>query len=105
MATILERIAKGEIISRERSAQMLRLLSRNFWDRVSISQIPSDVFIASKNGAVNESRSEVLYIRGREANYVFCICTKNIADQSWKEENEAWTMTRKISKLLWEYFE
>src|SRR6476620_1030386 len=104
MATLMEKIVKGEIINPERSAQMLRLLGRNYWDEVAISQIPSDVFVASKNGAVNESRSEVLFVNGRGARYVFCICTKNIKDQSWQLTNEAWTLTRKISKLLWDHF-
>jgi len=104
MATLMEKIAAGEVISKERSAQMLRLLGRNYWDDNAISQIPSDVFVASKNGAVNESRSEVLFVNGRGARYVFCICTKNIKDQSWEPSNEAWVLTRKLSKLLWEHF-
>ena len=83
---------------------MLRLLGRNYWDDNAISQLPPDVFVASKNGAVNESRSEVLYVNGADARYIFCITTKNNKDQSWKDENEAWVLTRKLSKLLWEYF-
>lgn len=104
MATLMEKISKGEIISKERSAQMLRLLGRNYWDEVAISQIPSDVFIASKNGAVDESRSEVLFVNGRGAKYIFCVCTKNNKDQSWQNTNEAWTLTRKLSKIVWDHF-
>lgn len=105
MATLFERIVKGEVISKKSSDAMLRMLSRNYWDDNAISQIPADVFIASKNGAVNESRSEVLFVNGRGARYLFCVCTKNNKDQSWKSENEAWTLTRKLSKLVWEHFE
>lgn len=105
MATFLEKIANGEIINAERSAQMLRLLGRNYWDENAISQIPSDVFVASKNGAVDESRSEVLFVNGRGARYLFCVCTKNNVDQSWTENNEAWTVTRKLSKLVWDHFQ
>lgn len=104
MATLMEKIAKGEIISKERSAQMLRLLGRNYWDEVSISQIPSDVFVASKNGAVDESRSEILFVKGNGLNYIFCVCTKNNKDQSWNSSNEAWVLTRKLSKLVWDHF-
>ena len=104
MGTIMEKISKGEIISKERSAQMLRVLGRNYWDEQAISQIPSDVFIASKNGAVNESRSEVLFVNGRGARYIFCVCTKNNKDQSWQNSNEAWTLTRKLSKIAWDHF-
>ena len=104
IATIMEKISKGEVINKERSAQMLRLLSRNFWDEQAISQIPSDVFVASKNGAVDESRSEVLFVNGRGARYIFCVCTKNNKDHSWKNDNEAWILTKKLSKLVWDYF-
>lgn len=104
MATIMEKIVKGEIINKEKSAQMLRFLGRNFWDSEAISQIPADVFVASKNGAVNQSRSEVLFVNGKKARYVFCIITKNNKDVSWKDDNEAWVMARKVSKLLWEYY-
>ncbi|MGN6400068.1 MAG: serine hydrolase [Flavisolibacter sp.] len=105
MATLMEKIVKGEIISKERSAQMLRLLGRNFWDEYAISQIPSDVFVASKGGAVDETRDEVLFVNGKGARYIFCICTKNNKDQSWnRATNEAWELTRKLSKLLWNHF-
>lgn len=105
MATLMEKIANGKVISKERSAQMLRLLGRNYWDAEAVSQIPPDVFVASKNGAVNESRSEVLFVNGRGTRYVFCIATKGNKDQSWGENNEAWVLTRKLSKMLWEWFE
>ena len=105
MATIMERIVAGDIINKERSAQMLRLLGRNYWDEEGVSQIPSDVFVASKNGAVDASRSEVIFANGRGARYIFCICTKNNKDKSWEPTNEAWVLTRKLSKLLWDYFD
>jgi beta-lactamase class A len=102
MAMLMERIVKGEIVNKESSAMMLRRLGRNFWDEEAISQIPSDVFVASKNGALDENRNEVLFVSGQKRRYIFCICTKNNKDHSWQNTNEAWTLTRKISKLLWE---
>ncbi len=104
IATVMERIANGEVINKERSAQMLRMLGRNYWDEYAISKIPSDVFVASKGGAVNGSRSEVLFVTGKGTRYIFSICTKNNKDESWQNENEAWVLTRKVSALLWNYF-
>lgn len=105
MATLMEKIVNGDMISKEKSAVMLRRLSRNYWDQVAVSQIPPDVFVASKNGAVDESRSEVMFVNGKNARYIFCICTKNNQDQSWKDENEAWTLTRQLSKIVWEKYQ
>jgi beta-lactamase class A len=104
MATLMEKIVNKQVISAGASEKMLRLLGRNYWDEVAISQIPVDVFVASKNGAVNGSRSEVLFVNGKKARYIFCICTKNNQDTSWDSKNEAWTLTRQLSKLLWEYY-
>lgn len=104
MAGLMEKIVNGEVINENTSAKILRLLGRNYWDEVAISQIPAHVFVASKGGAVDASRSEVLFVNGKRSPYILCICTKNNKDQSWNENNEAWQLTRKLSKLLWERF-
>ena len=105
MATLLERIYENQVVSIAACERMQRSLGRNYWDANAISQIPPYASVLSKSGAVDESRSEVLLVNGRKCSYVFCISTKNNKDQSWKQENEAWVLTRKISKMLWEYFE
>jgi beta-lactamase class A len=104
MGQIFEKIYKGEIISDSISQRMLRLMGRDFWDEEAISEIPSTIFVAAKSGAVDQSRSETLLIMAPENPYIFSICTKNIKDTSWKTDNEAWMLTRKLSKLLWNYF-
>jgi len=104
MALLMEKIVNKEVVSTSASEKMLRLLGRNYWDEEAISQIPTDVFIASKSGAVDASRNEVLFVNGKKCRYLFCICTKNNADKSWEANNEAWVLTKKISGLLWEYF-
>lgn len=104
MATLFEKIAARKILSDSASDKMLKLLGRNYWDEEGLSSIPAGAFVASKNGAVNASRSEVIYVQGEGVNYVFCICTKNNQDQSWNTTNEAWTLTRKLSALLWNYY-
>jgi len=104
MATMFEALANRTLLDTASSEKMLRLLGRNYWDEEALSQIPPDIFVASKNGAVNASRSEVMYVSGKNARYVFCICTKNNKDTSWGSQNEAWELARKVSKLLWETY-
>ena len=65
MATLIEKMYNGTIINDSASKKMIRLLGRNYWDEQAISQIPSTVFVASKNGAVNASRSEVLLVMAK----------------------------------------
>lgn len=103
MATLMKRIVENKIINKQISERMLRLMSRQFWDEDAISQIPANVFVADKSGAVDATRDEVLYVNGSHP-YIFCICTKNNKDTSWQTNNEAWVLTRKLSSLLWKYF-
>ena len=103
MATLLKMIVENKIIDKTISERMLRLMGRQYWDEVAISQIPPNIFVADKNGAVDASRSEVMYANGAHP-YVLCICTKNNKDQSWDANNEAWVLTRKLSFMVWQHF-
>jgi beta-lactamase class A len=105
MAMLMEKIYKHQMINAEASERMLRLLGRNFFDEVAISQIPSYVFTASKHGSVNQSRSETVFVMAPHGPYVFSIITNDIQDQTWKSGNEAWVLIRKLSRLLWNYYE
>lgn len=103
MGSIFEDIVNGNVISEEASKKMLRIMSRQYWDEEALSSIPPNVFVASKNGAVDASRSEVLYVNAKHP-YIFSVFTKKNKDISWEYENEAWQLTRKLSKLCWNYF-
>jgi beta-lactamase class A len=103
MVTLFEKLYKGKIISDSLSKKMIRLLGRNYWDEEALLEIPATVFVASKNGAVDASRSETLLVMAKEP-YIFSIITKDQQDQSWDFDNEGWMLTRKLSKLLYTYF-
>ena len=106
IGTLFEMIYRNKIFSPAACERMMRCLGRNFWDEnEAISQIPPYIEVFSKNGCVNAVRSEVLLINAPHNPYIFCIFTKNNKDQSWKHENEAWTLARQTSKLVWDYFE
>lgn len=101
MAALFRQIHQRKVISPAASERMLRALGRNHWDEEALTALPPDVYVASKNGAVNASRSEVLLVMARRP-YIFSIFTKNNTDQSWEDSNEAWVLTRKISALVWQ---
>ena len=106
MGTIFEKIYRNEIFSAAACDRIMRSLGRNYWDlNEAISQIPPYIEVFSKNGCVNASRSEVLLVNAPSNPYIFCIFTKNNKDTQWTHANEAWTMARKISLMLWRYFE
>jgi beta-lactamase class A len=105
MANIVLKIRNGEMVSPAASEAMYRHLTRIFWNAEALSQIPPFIQVASKQGAVDESKSEVALVNAPHGDYLFCIITKNQADTSWTRTNEGYVLIRKVSALLWNYFE
>ena len=104
MEILMEKIVNKDILSITTSEKMLRLLGRQYWDEEAMSQVPPGIFIADKNGAVDDSRSEVMYVNSKKNPYILSVFTKNNKDESWNPANEAWALTRKLSALLWKYY-
>jgi beta-lactamase class A len=105
MAVLMEKIYRGQVINKKASEKMLRLLGRNYFDERAIGAIPPYVFVASKHGSVNQSRSETLLVMAPHGPYIFSIITKNQEDQSWEPSNEGWVLATRLSELLWKYYE
>jgi beta-lactamase class A len=105
MAELMTMIYEGRAVSPGASEQMFRVLSKPYWDGEAVSQIPPNVHVASKSGAVNASKSEVVLVNAPSGDYVFCVITKNQQDQRWESDNEGYVLIRKVSRALWEYFE
>ncbi len=105
MAELLVMIREGRAASAAASEAMYRHLTRIYWTGEALSQIPPWVQTASKQGAVDRSRSEVVLVNAPSGDYVFCVITKDQADESWGADNEGFVLLRSISAALWEYFE
>lgn len=103
MATLVEKIYAGEVVSEEASEEMYRLMSKSLWDKEALSSVPKHINVASKQGAVNRSRSEVLLVNAPGNDYVFTVITKNQEDTSWGEDNEGFVLLRNVSSVLWNH--
>jgi beta-lactamase class A len=105
MCRLFSMIRDGKAVSAAASERMSRTLNRIYWDNTALSQIPPYVQAISKQGAVDASKSETVLVNAPHGDYVFSIITKNNKDQRWAPDNEASTLIRKVSALLWHYFE
>ena len=101
MAGLVQLVHENKAVSPWASEEMYRYLTRIYWDDEALSAIPRTVQVASKQGAVNASRSEVLLVNAPAGDYVFCVITKNQEDESWHEKNEGYVLLREVSALLW----
>jgi beta-lactamase class A len=105
MATLVEKIYMGEVVSNHASEQMTRIMSRNYWDMVALSEIPPSIHVLSKNGSVSRSKSEVLLVHAPSGDYLFCVITKNQEDRRNEYDNAGWVLAREVSRILYNHFE
>ena len=105
MAQLLVTIRHKQAISPAADEEMYRVLSNIYWSGEALSQIPPGVNAASKQGAVDRSRSEVVLVNAPMGDYVFCVITKDQEDTSWDHTNEGFVLLRTISRILWTHFE
>eukprot|EP01051_Picozoa_sp_SAG22_P019061 SAG22_NODE_3399_length_1734_cov_1.549847_1_plen_418_part_00 len=113
MAELTTRVCCGTSWDNDRSggswlgdaacAEAHRLLSRSFYSSEALSALPPDTPVASKQGAVDASRSEVVLVSSDSGPvYVFCAITAEQRDTRWVADNEGNRFLRSVSALLWE---
>lgn len=105
MVDLLVMIREAKAATPAASERMYRILTHVYWDDYALSQIPPYIQVASKQGMVDAPRSEAVLVNAPHGDYVFYIATKNNIDKRWEPDNEAWQLARKVSALLWNYFE
>jgi len=105
MCRLFTLIRDGKAVSPAASERMYRNLGRIYWDERSLSQIPPYVHAISKQGMVDDAKSETVLVNAPHGDYVFSIMTNNIKDQRWTRDNETDVLVRKISALIWHYYE
>lgn len=104
IAELLVRIREGRAVSPAASEAMYRTLSSGGWSEIALSAIPHTVHAASKYGAVNRSRSEVLLVNAPGGDYVLAVLTRNQADESWEPGNAGWELIRAVSGAVYRHF-
>ena len=104
IAELLVSVREGRAVSPEASASMYRLMKGSYWHEEALSGIPPWAGAASKQGAVNRSRSEVLLVESPSGPYVIAVITKNQKDESWGEDNAGFVLLRRASWAAWHHF-
>lgn len=105
MANLVTMIREGKAVSPAASERMYRNLGRIYFDEEALSQIPPTVQTASKQGAVNASKSEVVLVNAPGGDYVFCIITNYQKDERWAPDNAGAQLIRDVSRIIWQHFE
>lgn len=104
MAELLVMVREGRAVNPKASEDMYRTLTDIYYDDEALSALPPTVQVASKQGAVSASRSEVLLVNAPTGDYVLCIMTNHQADTGWGSGNEGFVLLRDISRIVYEHF-
>ena len=105
MTRLVLQIRAGRGFAEQHAKEMYRQLCRSLWDQTAIAELPPSVQVASKQGAVSASRSEVFVVEAPSGPYACCVITKRQADKSWKPDNAGYELLRRVSRGLWRVFE
>lgn len=99
MVTLLEKMYRGELVSKAASDQMLEILKRQR-DRNGIGRDMQDIEIASKSGALDHLRSDVGIIYSKRGPVAMAITIDDLPQVNWTPDNPGLLLLSKLSTLL-----
>jgi beta-lactamase class A len=105
MRRLLEMIHAGRAVaSTTATEEMLRILGHQYFDDLIAGETPPAVWVGSKSGAVNDSRSDNAIVASPGGTYVISVYTDRNEDRRWTKENEGEASIRKVARETWRHF-
>ncbi len=99
MVTILERINRGEMVSKSASNEMLTILKRQR-DRDCIGRDMKDVTIANKTGSLDHLRSDVGIVYSKGGPIAMAITVEGIPEIDYTPDNPGDLLISGLSEIL-----
>jgi beta-lactamase class A len=99
---LLEKIFRGEVVSKDASREMLSLMTRNIGGSAFPQYLSDDVLVASRSGitAGSVNNAGVIYINS-DSHLVLCIFCKRLEEKNPEKTQQA---EARIAKLLYDHF-
>lgn len=102
MARLLEKLEKGEIVSKEASAEMLAILRRQQYKDGIGRALPDTIPSSSKSGALDRLRNDVGIIYTRRGRIAMAITVDDMLEVAYTPENPGLKMLWRLSQILQE---
>ena len=99
MVKLLEKLERGEVVSREASREMIALLKRQ-QDHRGIGRTIKGTAVASKAGALDNLRSDVAIVYTKRGRIIMAITCDKMPEVVWTEENPGYLLLSRLSSLL-----
>jgi len=102
MVKLLEKLERGEVVSKEASAEMIAILKRQQYKDGIGRAVPDFISVASKSGALDRLRSDVGIIYTRRGRIAMAVTIDDMRVVAYDEENPGLAMIWKLSQILQE---
>ncbi|HEU5239248.1 MAG TPA: serine hydrolase [Pyrinomonadaceae bacterium] len=101
MVDIMEKLDRGEIVSKDSSKQMIDLMKRE-QGRYSVGRTTPDISMASKYGALDALRSCVAILYTKQGRIAMAITVDEMPQPFWSVDNPGYLLISKLSVILTE---
>ena len=99
MVQILEKLDRGEIVSKGASKDMIDLMKRE-QVRYAIGRSVSEVPMASKYGALDRLRSCVAIVYSKRGKIAIAITVDDMPEVNWSVDNPGYLLMSRLSEIL-----
>ncbi len=99
MATLLEKIYRGQLVSKSASDEMLAILKRQR-DHNGLARDMKDVTVANKTGALDRLRSDVGIIYAAGGPIVMAITIDDMPESNWTPDNPGELLISQLSEVI-----
>ncbi|HEX8178719.1 MAG TPA: serine hydrolase [Pyrinomonadaceae bacterium] len=100
MVTLVEKIYRGEIVSKEASKEMIEIMRRQQYHGGIGRTLNGVVPIASKHGALDRLRSDVGIIYSKRGPIAMAITADDMPDVNWTDDNPGFLLLARLSLIL-----
>jgi beta-lactamase class A len=115
MVRLMEKIARGEAVSPEASAEMAKILGAQLYEEMIPRNLPAGVSVshktgmdeeksAGRDGVLRQVRADVGIVEGPRTRFAIAIFARQIEDQRWSVDNAAYVSGGEIARLLYDHF-
>ena len=99
MVSLLERLYRGELVSKSASSGMLAILKKQR-DHAGLARNVKDVTVANKSGALDALRSDVGIVYSKRGPIAIAITVDGIPEPDWSPDNRGQLLISELSELL-----
>ncbi|MGC2402620.1 MAG: serine hydrolase [Acidobacteriaceae bacterium] len=99
MVTLMEKLYRGQLVSKQASEEMLRVLKRQR-DLQGVGRDMKDTVVASKSGALDHLRSEVALVYSQHGPVAISITINDIPQVDYGVDNAGNLLIASLSRIL-----